>query len=88
MDDPDPPRTPAGSVAGAIAMVVIGLVIFIPSGLCTSVLGGGALVQMFIRPGSSEGIAVLTMALATGGPFVGGGFALIWYGVKRLRGRK
>jgi hypothetical protein len=68
-------------------MVVIGLVIFIPSGLCTGILGGGALIEMFVNPRNSDGIYFIVMALATGGPFVAGGFALIWYGVKRLRGR-
>ena len=49
MDDPNPSRILAGNAAGAVAMIIIPLVV--------------------------------------GGPFVAGGFALIWSGIKRLRGR-
>ncbi len=87
MDDPDPSRIPPRNVAGAIAMVVIGLVIFIPSGLCTAILGGGTLVEMFVSPQNSQGLSGLIMPLIVGGPFVAGGFALLWYGIKHLRGR-
>jgi len=87
MHDPDTPRKPVGSVAGAIAMLIIGLVIFIPSGLCTGIIGVGALIEMFASPRNSDGIVMIVMPLVVGGPFVAGGFALIWSGIKRLRGR-
>jgi hypothetical protein len=88
MDEPNPSPRPAGNIAGAVAMVIIGLVIFIPSGLCTGIIGGGALIAMFVNSRNSDSIFLLIMPLAVGGPFVAGGFALIWYGVKRLRGRR
>jgi hypothetical protein len=86
MANPDPAPIREHSVAGAIAMVVIGLLIFIPSGLCTGAIGIGALFETVFYPARGAGIAGLAMALIVGGPFVAGGFALIWYGVKRLRG--
>jgi len=87
MDDPNPSRILAGNAAGAVAMIIIGLVIFIPSGLCTGIIGGGALIGMFVNPRNFDGIAMIIIPLVVGGPFVAGGFALIWSGIKRLRGR-
>ncbi|MGD0189682.1 MAG: hypothetical protein ABSD74_02955 [Rhizomicrobium sp.] len=86
METPSPRPKPDG-VAIGIMMIVFGALIFIPSGLCTGVMGGAALMGMIVRPGSSEGVAMLVMALIFGGPFVVGGGALIWFGVKRLRAR-
>jgi hypothetical protein len=87
MASPDPAPIRKHGVAGAIAMVVIGLLIFIPSGLCTGVIGVGALVETILHPARGEGFAAFVMVLTTGAPFVAAGFALIWFGVKRLRSR-
>jgi hypothetical protein len=88
MEKPDPAAGPKMHIAGAIAMVVIGLLILIPSGLCTGVIGGGALINGFLHPGYIGGtLSMFVMALMVGGPFVVGGGALMWFGVKRLRGR-
>jgi len=72
------------SVAGGIALLVIGLVILIPSGLCTGVMAGDAIFSLF-TPSGSAGLGLLMPALIFGGPFVAGGGALVWEGIKRLR---
>ena len=71
------------NVAGGIALLVIGLVILIPSGLCTGVMAGAAIFSAFSRGGANIGL--LMPALIFGGPFVAGGGALVWQGIKRLR---
>jgi hypothetical protein len=59
--------------AGAVALVVIGLLILIPSGLCTGIFGVGALYAM-ITSSPGEGLTVLLEALTLGGiPIVIGG---------------
>jgi hypothetical protein len=87
MANPDPAPIRRHGVAGAIAMVIIGLLIIVPSGLCTAVIGVGALVETILHPANGDGLAGFVMVLTTGGPFVAAGFALIWFGVKRMRGR-
>jgi hypothetical protein len=87
MEQPETASRPKPNIAGTIAMLIVGLLIFIPSGLCTGFLGGTALINMLLVPFSSNGLGALAMALTIGGPFVLGGGALIWFGVKRLRGR-
>lgn len=78
--DPNPPRRWTGS---AIVLVVIGLLILVPSGLCTSVFGLGALFD----GGSGYGGFVLGMALVVGGPFIVLGALLVRTGLReRHRG--
>jgi hypothetical protein len=71
------------NVAGGIALLIIGLVILIPSGLCTGIMAGGAIWSMFTYP--ATGLSLLPTALIVGGPFVAGGSVLVWQGIKRLR---
>ncbi len=73
---------PRRNVAGGIALLVLGLVILVPSGLCTGVMAIGAIVSMFRY---SAAVGMLPMALIFGGPFVAAGGALVWQGIKRLR---
>jgi len=83
---PPPGRTHWG--AGAIALLVIGLLILIPSGLCTGILGIGAIVTSFINPNAAGGaLASLPMILFVGGiPAAIGGF-LVFAGFRmRKRG--
>ncbi len=70
------------NVAGGIALLIIGLVILVPSGLCTGVMAGAAVFSMFGRGAS---IGLLVPALIFGGPFVAAGSVLVWQGIKRLR---
>ncbi len=70
----DPPVTPPPAIARrqphwtalAITLLVIGLLIAIPSGLCTGVFGVGAIYDM-MTSSSSEGANILMMALMVGG---------------------
>ena len=72
----------------AIAMIVIGLVILIPSGLCTSVFAGGAFVSLFTESGNTQDFfMVLTEALVFGGPFIAIGLVLLILGLRRPRVR-
>ena len=80
MSEPEPPKTETAPrvhwTAGGIALFAIGLLIAIPSGLCTMVLG---LPIMFSTPND------LPMVLLFGGlPFVIG-FALILIGLNLRR---
>jgi len=64
--------------------LVLGLVILVPSGLCTGIMAIGAIVSTFRYPSA---VGMLPMALIFGGPFVAAGGALVWQGIKRLRDR-
>ena len=78
MSDPAPgPRKP--SVAGTIVILVLGLLILVPSGLCT----GTFIFMPLMESGGDTGFAGL--ALLIGGPFVVVGGALVLWGVRRLR---
>ena len=56
----DEPR-PRPGIVGAIALIVIGLVILVPSGLCTGVMGGSALWEALVQPATDlfEGLALV-----------------------------
>jgi hypothetical protein len=82
----DAPQTPSKPkwTGAAITFMAIGLLIFIPSGLCTSVFGIGALLS-----GSSNGpdFSFLIMALVIGGIPMLIGFVFIRLALKeRKRG--
>lgn len=75
-------------VAAGIAFLVIGLLLLVPSGLCTGIFGGGALLDMITHPANaSDSTSALLMVLVVGGPFLIAGFFLVRIGIKRLRGR-
>ena len=67
---------------GGMALIVIGLLILIPSGLCTAVFGGMSIFEMF---SSSTGLDVLPEALMIGGPFILIGFILFRVGTNLRR---
>ena len=79
---PDPARRP--SLAGTIALLVIGLLILIPSGLCTGFFTLYPIVQAIIER-SAVSNDIFGLALAIGGPFILLGGFMVWRGVKRLR---
>jgi hypothetical protein len=62
---PVPARKPHWT-ALAITLLVIGLMIAIPSGLCTGVFGVGAIYDM-MSSSSSKGAGILMTALMVGG---------------------
>ena len=79
---------PRHSAAGTAALLTVGLLILVPSGLCTGILGGGALVGAFEDPKNADSaLSFLLMPLTIGGPFVVGGGAMVWLAIQRMRGR-
>jgi len=77
---PADPKPPARWTGAAVALLVIGLLILIPSGLCTSAFGVAGLLGAF---GSSGDISLLPMALIVGGPFVLLGALLVRAGLRQ-----
>jgi hypothetical protein len=77
---PDPDRRP--SLAGTIALLVIGLLILIPSGLCT----GFFTVYPIVESAGRIPDDILGLAVVAGVPFILLGGFMVWRGVKRLRG--
>lgn len=83
-----PESKPRYSAGGTAALLIIGLLIFVPSGLCTGILGGGALWSAITDPKTAgDSLSFLIMPLVVGGPFVIGGGAMVWVAIKRMRGR-
>jgi hypothetical protein len=68
---PQPPPRRRWSAA-AIALLVVGLLILIPSGLCTGVFAIPMLADW-----SSEATSYLLVVLVYGGPFIAIGTALV-----------
>ena len=82
---PADPKPPARWTGAAIGLVTIGLLILVPSGLCTGVMGLSALLDS----GGGGGLNgfILVMALVIGGPFVVLGALLLRTGLReRNRG--
>ncbi|HVV65293.1 MAG TPA: hypothetical protein VHC42_07475 [Rhizomicrobium sp.] len=78
---------PGRSVLAGAAFLIVGLVMLVPSGLCTGVFGGGALLDMISHPANaSDAASILGTALLIGGPFVIAGIVLVRIGISRLRG--
>jgi hypothetical protein len=78
MSDTPTPHVPKWT-GWALALVTIGALILVPSGLCTGAFGIGAIYEA--ATGSvSDATDLLTMALVVGGPFIAVGIALILSG--------
>lgn len=81
-----PPSEPTHSTAGIVALVVIGLLLLIPSALCTAVLGGGAIWETLSDPNNaSDLLNTLPMVVIVAGPFLVGGGAMLITGIRRAR---
>jgi hypothetical protein len=79
------------SLAGAIALVMLGLVILVPSGLCTGVFAFGPMIQSMLHPGRyphGGTSPALGLAFIFGGPFLLAGGSLLYAGIRRLRARR
>ncbi len=90
MSDPNMPQPRPHWTGTAIALVVIGLVILVPSGLCTAMMGGMTIFSMIMEPSNTaneDAMSFLTSAVLFGGPFIAAGAFLI-YGGFRARKRK
>lgn len=88
MSQPDLSPRRQYSAAGTAALLVIGLLFLIPSGLCTGIFGGGALLDLLLHPENiRDSVSMIALALVLGGPFLAVGAVMVWFGVKRIRGR-
>ena len=89
MQPPNPPDSPPPSVPrvlAALALIMIGLLIFLPSGLCTGFFLLGALIALVTASHQNFGLGQL--ALVIGGPFVVLGGFILWSGFRLLSPRK
>jgi hypothetical protein len=79
----DTPQLPPGPKWGVIsvALVVIGLLILVPSGLCTGLFGIGALAGLF-SGNASDALSTLGMVAVTGGIPIVIGAILVFAGLK------
>ena len=76
------------NAAGTAALLIIGLLFLLPSGLCTGIFGGGALLDALLHPENiRDSLSIILMAVLFGGPFIAVGAVMVWFGVKRMRGR-
>jgi hypothetical protein len=74
------------SGCGPAALIVLGLVILIPSGLCTGIVALLPLASAVGHPRDAAMLlSALPVALIFGGPFIIGGAALIWTGIAASR---
>jgi len=78
---PPPPRTRPRWTVISIALLILGLLILIPSGLCTALLGGSIIAEG-LPNGDLSGIPIV---LLYGGPPVAIGAALVWAAFKARR---
>jgi hypothetical protein len=81
---PEPERSGGGFAA--IALIVVGLLILIPSGLCTGAVTIFSLWGALAGHGSGA-TGIVGMALTIGGPFVAIGGVLTWLGFRMRRRR-
>ena len=84
--NPPPPR--ADTLGGTIVLLVLGLLVLVPSGLCTGYFGIAGLTSM-MGGHDSQGLGefFFLAALILGGPFVVAGAAMLWIGIRRWRAR-
>ena len=79
MADPLPPIERRPRRRGtSIALICIGLLILVPSGLCTTFFGVAPVIH-------GAGGSLIGIALLLGGPPIVIGIALIWWGLTRDR---
>ena len=76
---------PTNTLDGTIVLLVLGLLVLVPSGLCTGYFGIAGLVTMFDPHDPGYGVLFLGAAVLFGGPFVVAGIAMLWIGIKRWR---
>ena len=65
----------------SVAILILGLLILIPSGLCTALLGGSIIAEG-LPNGDLSGIPIV---LLYGGPPIAMGAALVWAALKARR---
>ena len=78
---PPSQRTRPRWTAISIALLILGLLILVPSGLCTALLGGSIIAEG-LPNGDLSGIPIV---LLYGGPPIAVGAALVWAAFKARR---
>ena len=78
---PPPPRTRPRWTAVSVGLFVLGLLILVPSGLCTAVLGGSIIIEG-LPHGDLSGIPIV---LIYGGVPMAMGAVLVWGALKARR---
>jgi hypothetical protein len=81
MSTPETELPTPGRMLGGMALIIIGLLILIPSGLCTAFFGAMSIWETI---SGGTGLSVLPEALMFGAPFIVVG-ALLFYAGRRLR---
>jgi len=76
---------PTGTLGGTIVLLVLGLLVLVPSGLCTGYFGIAGVAAALDPHDPGYGVVFIISALIIGGPFVAGGIAMLWIGIKRWR---
>jgi len=83
---PEGERYSSGSV---VAFIVIGLLLLVPSGLCSGAMGVMAIWASVSQPGNAgDALSILPMIAILGGPFIVGGGALLLTGIRRARANR
>jgi hypothetical protein len=82
MSQPTPPeRTRPRWTAISLALLILGLLILITSGLCTALLGGSIIAEGLLN-GDLSGIPIV---LIYGGPPIAAGTFFVWAALKTRR---
>jgi len=83
------PDAPTYSAGGIVALIVFGLLLLIPSGLCSGAIGVMAIWAAITQPGNGgEALSTLPMVAIVGGPFIVGGGAMLLAGIRRMRANR
>jgi hypothetical protein len=79
---PGGPAAPPRRTAGAVALIALGSLILVSSGLCTSVFG---VALLSYASDLDELLRTVALLLACGGPPIAIGAVLLWLGLRRPR---
>lgn len=86
MSQPSPDPKPHYSAGGIAALIVIGLLLLVPSGLCSAAIGIGAIYGMIAQPqNAGDALNFIPMIVIVAGPFIVGGAAMLITGIRRAR---
>lgn len=88
MNEP-PPLPPRRRGAGAVALIAIGVLILVPSGLCSAVFGIGFLSDIINHTphgGEDYSRGFIWLVPMFGGPPILIGAGLLYWGLRRRRG--
>lgn len=84
---PQANQPPVFTPRGGMALIVVGLLILVPSGLCTSVVGFLFVQDMVVSGNTSAGdvMTILPVLLLFGGIPIAVGALLLWIGLRKRR---